>query len=129
MNQGTEITLEQVEEFMQMLTGGDLSDGMRMPDQPQLTDRQAFSVVYYLQERLHLVPDNFEQCEFCKGIFDVDCSGHYIDTEDSPADYGGWYDSIGVTQEMIVATGGVHVCSRGCDVAFWREKFPEWASQ
>jgi hypothetical protein len=121
------ITLEQIQELMQMLTGGDLPDGVRMSHQPQLTPTQAFGVIWYLQEHLHVLPGNFEQCDYCRDVFDADYNGHYIDPGDNPDDYGGWHTSIGVTQEMIAAAGGVHVCSQQCDVRLWCEKHPGWS--
>ncbi len=64
------ITLEQVEQLMDMLTGDALPDGVIMPEQPQLKRRQAFSVVWYLQEVLRVLPDHFSMCAYCGRVFD-----------------------------------------------------------
>jgi len=69
-------TIEDLQELMTMLTGGELPEGMTMADQPALTPRQAFSVIWYLQEHLRVLPDNIEMCAVCGDLFDADRSGH-----------------------------------------------------
>ena len=63
------VTLDQVEDLVKMLIGHDVED-VYLAHQPQLTRRQAFSVVYYLQEILCIIPDHYEMCGECDGIFD-----------------------------------------------------------
>jgi hypothetical protein len=63
------VTLEQVEDLVTMLTGGD-TGGVHLAHQPALTREQAFSVLYYLQEVLFLVPNHYEMCAKCKLLYD-----------------------------------------------------------
>jgi hypothetical protein len=86
------ITIEQVQEFMAMLTGGELPEGMTMADQPDLSPAQAFSVIWYLQEHLRVLPDNIEMCAVCGELFDSHRDGQSVD--------------------------GVRLCSTSCEVAF-----------
>lgn len=85
------LSLESVQEFMQMLTGGDLPDGMTMNYQPKLSVQSAFSVVWYLQEHLRIIPDNFELCAVCGELYDAHCDGHTLEED------------------------GVNVCSMECE--------------
>ena len=120
----TEITLEEVMEFIAMLTGKRLPDCWEPSDiQPKLTPRQAFTIVYYLQEFLGVLPDHYEQCGVCEELYDSECGGFSVDPDELPDD---WHTEIGVTSEMIEKSGGAMVCSMECEVAFWREKFPDW---
>ncbi|WP_175639107.1 hypothetical protein [Metabacillus schmidteae] len=48
---------------------------------PKLTSKQAFSVIYYLQEALGVIPDVYEKCDECDSLFDTDNSGHYNETK------------------------------------------------
>ena len=47
--------IEKVKAFYEFLKG----------DTQKLSKRQAFSIIYYLQEHLPLFPDNIEKCENC----------------------------------------------------------------
>ena len=46
--------LEKIEELMDMLTGDQLPEGMNIKCQPQLSRRQASSVVWFLQEHMNI---------------------------------------------------------------------------
>lgn len=109
----TNITLEQVEQFIEMLTGGDLPDGMTLANQPELTSRQAFSVVYYLQEILRLIPDHYEVCAWCHQLYDSYRGGHSIDIDD--AEHDSWYKDCGIPLEAIARHDGSNVCSSECE--------------
>ncbi|MCG3207266.1 MAG: hypothetical protein FOGNACKC_00866 [Anaerolineae bacterium] len=111
------ITTEQIQEFMDMLTGGEVPEGMQMEDQPELSYKQAFSVIWYLQEHLRVLPDKFEMCDVCNTIFDNDSEG-YIISDDSAED--DWYKEIGVSAEMVKAHEGARFCNEGCERRFWR---------
>lgn len=37
---------------------------------PKLTDEQAFLVIYVLQEVYGVIPDSYEQCTNCGGLYD-----------------------------------------------------------
>lgn len=44
----------------------------------QMDEDTAFSVIYYLQEVLEILPDNIEQCKVCKDLYDADDEGTCI---------------------------------------------------
>lgn len=113
------ITLEQTDELMSMLTGGDLPDGYIMPDQPKLTPRQAFSVVWFLQERLGIIPDTYEMCQICEELYDSEHGGCWLDTTDELDE---WHIELGVTSEMFKSAAGGGFCSSECEAGFWIEK-------
>ena len=46
-----------------------------------LSNKDAFAVVFYLQETMRVLSDSIEQCEYCKGLYDSDCEGTYIDKD------------------------------------------------
>jgi hypothetical protein len=49
---------------------------------PKVSTKQAFAVIYFLQKRLHVLPDCIEQCSVCKELFDTDSEGVYGGDED-----------------------------------------------
>lgn len=118
----SEVTLDEVGDFVEMLTGKSLPEDMVMPDQPHLTRRQAFSVVWYLQVHLSIIPDHYEMCDICKSLFDTHCGGHIIDGTDDPDE---WQRELGVTQEMLEDADGTMFCSSGCEREYWYERQKE----
>jgi hypothetical protein len=91
------ITLEQVDVFYKFLQG-ECPEKFYIKEMPQLTQNQAFAVIYYLQEGLYVLPDTYEKCRICGDLFDSDndgcramlcegccgsmCPGNNIDCED-----------------------------------------------
>ena len=72
--------LEQVEmlyEFLQGRPPAGVSTVAR--EQPKLSPRQAFAVIWFLQEKLGLLPDTIERCCSCNELFDTDSSGWYVE--------------------------------------------------
>lgn len=59
-----EITLEQVQELFDFLQGT-VPEGINLGrgHKPRLTRNQAFSVIWYLQEHLGILPDHYEMCQ------------------------------------------------------------------
>jgi len=81
-----------------------------------LSSRQAFSIIYFYQERLYTIPDHFEQCHTCLELYDT------WQEDSSLADDTEPYDDI--TQEMITEAtkdGGYSFCDGECEADFWRE--------
>lgn len=111
------ITAEQMEQFFEFLQG-EIPDGWTFAEPPQLTPRQAFSVIHYLQEQLRLLPDNYEICDGCGDIFDADEGGVCIDFDAHPDE---WHEAFGVTAENIKAHEGKRFCTEPCEASFWRE--------
>ena len=110
------IELKHIQELMDMLTGGDLPEGVHIQHQPHLSREAAFSVIWFLQEHLLVLPDNFEQCHVCLEVFDAHCEGHCVDGTDN-VDW--WQEEIDVTPEMLRANDGAQFCSIECEAAFW----------
>lgn len=60
--------------------------GVKLPDgvhckMPKLSANKAFGVIWFLQEIMHCLPDNIEQCKVCKELFDTDSSGYCLDDQ------------------------------------------------
>jgi len=71
-----------VEEFYEFLQKKSIPEGFVMGrNLPRLTPKQAFKVIYILQEFLHILPDCFEQCQECLCLFDSDREGFYLSDE------------------------------------------------
>ena len=68
--------LNWMEEFRNFLTGV-IPDGIRMKHPPNLSDQQAGSVIWYLQEHMRVLPDNIEQCSFCHDLYNAWATGYY----------------------------------------------------
>jgi len=69
----TEVSLEDTEKFYQFLQGV-VPECLTLVAPPILTAEQAFSVIYYLQEIMHIIPDKYEKCRECGDLFDS-CEG------------------------------------------------------
>lgn len=69
---------EWINEFIRFLQG-DPPKGIKMPrgHAPKMSEKKAWSVVWYLQEKLPVLPDNIEQCDNCGCIFDSNTEGDY----------------------------------------------------
>lgn len=71
------MTLEETERLFDFLTGGAPPGEITLECRPaRMSARQAFGLIYVLQEAFHIVPDCFEQCFYCRWIFDSESSGH-----------------------------------------------------
>jgi len=69
-----------IDEFYKFLKGEELPEGMQCK-MPNLTPERAFAVIWFLQEHLHVLPSNIEQCDGCKELFDTDSSGAILDDQ------------------------------------------------
>jgi len=68
------ITLEQVIEFYEFLQGT-VPKSIHMKKPPKLSQKQAFNVIWYLQEHLRILPDRYERCVRCGNLYDADEEG------------------------------------------------------
>ncbi len=71
--------LEQTKELYEFLKGEIPERFIFKTWKPKLSEDEAFTVIYVLQEKFHLIPDHFEQCKRCKEIFDMECEGKHYD--------------------------------------------------
>ena len=67
------ISIEQVEELYEFLQG-ELPIGISCKP-PHLSQRKAFTIIWFFQERLRIIPDIFERCVHCGEIFDSSKEG------------------------------------------------------
>ncbi len=76
------LTLEQVTELYEALQGK-LPKGVRMQDDhtSRLTEEQAFSVIWLLQEHYGIIPDVYERCAKCGIIYDSWQGGGHVKTD------------------------------------------------
>ena len=74
-----QITLKQMHEFFQFLQGT-IPREIKLPKKHilHLTPDQAFLIIWYLQEHLPIIPENFEFCYGCKRIFDTNDEGYSV---------------------------------------------------
>jgi hypothetical protein len=112
-------TLEQIQEFYDMLTGGSLPEGMLMSSQPQLSGESAFSVIWFLQEHMHVFDARFERCHSCDTIFDAHESGTTVSDEDS-FDDDDWYKEHGISEKAVEFHYGNSYCSEQCEISTMR---------
>lgn len=73
------IELTDIEKFFDWLQGGECTENVNFAATPNLTADEAFSVIYYLQEVLKILPDKYERCKGCGEIYDSDMEGVCID--------------------------------------------------
>ena len=72
-----EITEELMNELYQFLQGKTVPEKFTLKDLPHLSEEQAFTVIYMLQEWLCILPDTYERCAKCGCIFDTWTGGIY----------------------------------------------------
>lgn len=74
---------EKIEEFYNFLRDGKLPNGMKMPKShiPKMSSKKAFTIIWYLQEHLQILPGSVEQCDGCLELFDSDKEGYYLDDQ------------------------------------------------
>lgn len=71
---------EWIDEFYRFLQG-EIPDGISLAKDHKvaLTQKQAFSVIWYLQEHFSLLPDDIERCDVCGQLYNSGSQGHYSD--------------------------------------------------
>jgi hypothetical protein len=72
------VTIERVEELMAFLQGNQI-EGITCKPMPRLSGRAAWSVIYFLQEQMDLIPDHFEACVSCGVLYDAEEEGRFIE--------------------------------------------------
>ena len=74
--------LEWIDEFYQFLQGEcPETIHLKRGKQPKLTKKQAFSIIWYLQEHFSVLPDNIEKCWCCGELFDSYSEGLYWESK------------------------------------------------
>ena len=76
-----DISIEQVQEFYEWLQGENCPEQLHFEKKLNLSEEQAFSIIYFLQEHLKILPDNYERCCKCGCIYDSYVEGTNISEE------------------------------------------------
>jgi len=97
-----------------------LPEEWHIGEQPQLTPRAAFGVIWFLQERLHVIPDHYERCESCDDLFDTHSGGQIVSADDVDEYDQEMYDNLGVSSEELLQYAGMHFCDVSCEAEFWQ---------
>lgn len=77
----SKMDIETMRKFYEWLQGEENTENISFKTKPKLTADEAFSVIYYLQEGLGILPDYYEQCRECKCLYDSYNEGVSIDKE------------------------------------------------
>jgi len=74
--------LEWINEFYQFLQG-ESPETIKIgkTNQPKLSPKKAFTIIWYLQEHFSVLPDHIEQCSVCKELYDSNNSGIYWESK------------------------------------------------
>jgi hypothetical protein len=102
--------LDVVERVFDMLIGKELPEGVCLEHQPNLTEEEAFSVVWFLQEVSRVLPDTIDRCNYCGLLYNAECTspGYIDDTDD-------WFwKETEFTEDEIKSVAHQHFCSWGC---------------
>lgn len=94
--------------FIEYLQGEYIPPDWNIKDRPNLNLKQAWDVVYMLQEWIKLIPDNFELCSECEQIFDIDDNGFYAGDDEEQIN-----DNIEAGYNISIDDIGKFFCS-GC---------------
>ena len=75
--------LEKINELYRFLTGEKTPDGMLLSShcKPKMTEKKAFAIIWFLQERMGILPDNIERCSCCGGLYDTGKDGIYWESK------------------------------------------------
>ena len=103
----SEIDSNDIDSFSNFLQGLD--------SKLSLTATEAFSVIYYLQEHLKVIPTSFEKCDHCNIIFDTNESGHVISDDHEDDD---WYKECGFAPKDVAPHEGKCFCDNPCEYRY-----------
>lgn len=81
--QESEELLAKTQELFEWLKGGEQPKTLLSPkrDQPKLSKRQAWHLIWFLQEFTGVIPDHFELCHGCGEVFDSYAEGVYWESK------------------------------------------------
>jgi hypothetical protein len=68
-----------VKTFFEFLRGN-IPEGISVARIKKMNAKQAFSVIWFLQEVCHLLPDQYEMCRDCELVYNAHREGRYIET-------------------------------------------------
>ena len=76
------ISHEQMNNLYAMLQGDLRDEDSRLGNLPNLSSEQAFAVIYYLQEQMDILPDNYDRCDLCHCLVNRDNEAMYNSFDD-----------------------------------------------
>lgn len=81
-NDRTDSDLEWINEFYEFLQGNN-PESIRISrgHQPKLSQKQAFTIIWYLQEHFSILPDHIERCNTCGDLYNSWSSGIYWESK------------------------------------------------
>jgi hypothetical protein len=81
-NVAPELDEQEVDDLFKYLQGI-VPDRVHVPEAELacLDKKQAFAVIYFLQEHLHLIADKWEQCSVCLDLYDSNEDGYYVEAD------------------------------------------------
>jgi hypothetical protein len=70
--------LQWVQEFYKFLQGN-APNGIQIATghKPKLSQKKAYTIIWYLQEHFSILPDHIEQCSVCGELYDSNTQGHH----------------------------------------------------
>lgn len=74
---GMGVTQDEVVKLYNFLQGKPIETLCAFSNKLNLSEEEAYSIIYYLQEEMHLIPDHYERCGECGRIYDSDKEGMY----------------------------------------------------
>ncbi len=95
-----DISIDEVAQFYDWLQGESCPEDLHFENKLNLTEEQAFDVIYYLQEQMRIIPHNYERCRRCGRLFDSHKEGINVSEETegnfSEEMYGFYCDNCGI---------------------------------
>jgi len=74
--------LQWVEEFFGFLKGRTPDNiNLRRGHIPKMSEKKAFSIIWYLQGHFRILPDNIEKCSNCLELYDANSGGLYWESK------------------------------------------------
>lgn len=82
-NDKKELTdLEWIEEFYEFMQG-EVPEGITLGkgSKINISKKKAFTIIWYLQEHMPVLPDRIDQCDKCGDLYDSYSSGYYSEKQ------------------------------------------------
>ncbi|MCM1236435.1 MAG: hypothetical protein NC489_40670 [Ruminococcus flavefaciens] len=119
-----DVSIDKVDEFYDWLQGKSCPKNMYFEQKLNLSEEQAFSVIYFLQEYLGVLPDKYERCRKCGRLYDSEKDGVCISEETEIFDMEKIeYVSADFPEEMY----GLY-CDN-CRPDYITKPYPEWIKE
>jgi hypothetical protein len=82
-NERKDSDLEKINEFYRFLTGEEVPEGIFIlrGHAPKMSEKKAFSIIWYLQEHFSIFPDHIERCDTCGNLYNSDSEGIYWESK------------------------------------------------